>query len=174
MEFCASLEQIVKFTLPALLQLKAEGKVRYIGLTGYSLETLQRLVSLLPPDTVNTVLTYCRCTLVDQALLDVLQFFEDRKIGVINASPVSMGLLSKRGPPAWHPATENIKWDPSLPSLHHCHANIVTLRNICRQAALYCQEQGEDVTDLAILWTLTLKSIPTTLISTANINNMMR
>ena len=116
MEFCASLEQIVKFTLPALLQLKAEGKVRYIGLTGYSLETLQRLISLLPPDTVNTVLTYCRCTLVDQALLDVLQFFKDRKIGVINASPVSMGLLSKRGPPAWHPATENIKWDLTLPS----------------------------------------------------------
>ena len=29
---------------------------------------------------------------------------------LINASPVSMGLLSKRGPPAWHPATQDIKW----------------------------------------------------------------
>ena len=116
MEFCASLEQIVKFTIPALLQLKAEGKVRYIGLTGYSLDTLQRLVCLLPPGSVNTVLTYCRCTLVDQSLLDVLAFFKDRNIGVINASPVSMGLLSSRGPPAWHPATENIKCDlPSPP-----------------------------------------------------------
>ena len=28
---------------------------------------------------------------------------------VINASPVSMGLLSTRGPPVWHPATQNIK-----------------------------------------------------------------
>ena len=117
-EFCASLEQIVKFTIPALLQLKAEGKVRYIGLTGYSLDTLQRLVCLLPPDTIDTILTYCRCTLVDQALLEVTQFFEDRKIGIINASPVSMGLLSCRGPPAWHPATENIKCDTTTSSLY--------------------------------------------------------
>lgn len=122
MEFCASLEQIVKFTIPALLQLKAEGKVRYIGLTGYSLDTMARLVSLLAPDTVNTILTYCRCTLVDQALLEVLQFFKDRNIGVINASPVSMGLLTQRGPPAWHPATENIKCDllPFSPHQQHC------------------------------------------------------
>ena len=28
---------------------------------------------------------------------------------LINASPVSMGLLSTRGPPAWHPATQDIK-----------------------------------------------------------------
>ena len=112
-EFCASLEQIVKFTIPTLLQLKAEGKVRYIGLTGYSLDTMKRLVCLLPPDTIDTILTYCRCTLVDQSLLEVLQFFKDRNIGVINASPVSMGLLSSRGPPAWHPATENIKCDTS-------------------------------------------------------------
>ena len=110
MEFCASLEQIVKFTIPALLQLKAEGKVRYIGLTGYSLDTLQRLVCLLPPGSVNTVLTYCRCTLVDQALLgEPLDFFKRNDVGIINASPVSMGLLSNRGPPDWHPATQAIK-----------------------------------------------------------------
>ena len=29
---------------------------------------------------------------------------------LINASPVSMGLLSTRGPPAWHPATQDIKY----------------------------------------------------------------
>ena len=109
-EFCESLEQIVKFTIPALLSLKAEGKVRYIGLTGYSLDTLERLVSLLPPGTVDTILTYCRCTLVDQSLLSKhLEFFTSRGVGVINASPVSMGLLSSRGPPVWHPATQNIK-----------------------------------------------------------------
>ena len=38
----------------------------------------------------------------------------------MNASPISMGLLSSRGPPTWHPAGE-------------------TVRNKCKQAADYCQ-----------------------------------
>ena len=109
-EFCQSLEQLVKYTIPALLELKKMGKVRYIGLTGYNLDTLTRLVTLLPPNTVDTVLTYCRCTLLDQTLLgSPIQFFTSRNIGIINASPVSMGLLSNRGPPVWHPATNTIK-----------------------------------------------------------------
>lgn len=38
----------------------------------------------------------------------------------MNASPISMGLLSSRGPPAWHPASE-------------------TLRSKCKEAAEFCQ-----------------------------------
>ena len=38
----------------------------------------------------------------------------------MNASPISMGLLSSRGPPAWHPASE-------------------TLRSKCEEAAEFCQ-----------------------------------
>ena len=92
------------------MDLRAAGKVRYIGVTGYSLETLVRLISLLPRGTVDAVLTYCRCTLVDQALLgEPLDFFTRNDVGIINASPVSMGLLSNRGPPEWHPATQAIK-----------------------------------------------------------------
>jgi len=144
----------VKYTIPALLELKKMGKVRYIGLTGYNLDTLTRLVTLLPPNTVDTVLTYCRCTLLDQTLLgSPIQFFTSRNIGIINASPVSMGLLSNRGPPVWHPATNTIK-------------------SVCQAAAEYCSTAGHDITDLAILWTLALDQVPTTLISTASSVNM--
>jgi len=153
-EFCQSLEQLVKFTVPALLELKAAGKVRYIGLTGYNLSTLMRLISLLPSGTVDTVLTYCRCTLIDQALLgDPMQFFNKHNIGIINASPVSMGLLSNRGPPAWHPATMAIK-------------------TVSGTAAQYTSTSGHDITSLAVLWTLALGEVPTTLISTASPGNM--
>ena len=38
----------------------------------------------------------------------------------MNASPISMGLLTSRGPPSWHPAGD-------------------TVRNKCKQAANYCQ-----------------------------------
>ncbi len=37
-------------------------------------------------------------------------FVKIQGIGVINASPVGMGLLSCRGPPAWHPALTTIKY----------------------------------------------------------------
>jgi len=155
-EFCHNLKQIVDYTIPALLELKAAGKVRYIGITGYSLDTIMRLIDLLPPGTVDTVLTYCRATLIDQTLLGhPLDWFKSRNIGVINASPVSMGLLSNRGPPTWHPATTHIK-------------------EASKEAAKYVADQGEDITDIAVLWTLALENIPTTLISTASVVNMTR
>lgn len=34
---------------------------------------------------------------------------QERGIGIINASPIGMGLLSNQGPPDWHPATKDIK-----------------------------------------------------------------
>ena len=82
--------------------MKAQGKVRYIGLTGYSLDTIIRLVELLPSGecthvqtdiisnvtsagTVDCVLTYCRSTLIDQTLLgSALSFFKSRDIGVMS------------------------------------------------------------------------------------------
>jgi len=153
-EFCLSLEQLVLHTLPALHQLKLEGKVRYIGVTGYSLGVLQRLVELLPDNYIDTVLTYCRCTLFDRTLLgSAMDFFNNKKIGIINASPVSMGLLTTRGPPSWHPATTDIK-------------------SVCTKAAELCKEEDQDITDLAILWTLDQENIPTTLISTASRVNL--
>jgi hypothetical protein len=36
-------------------------------------------------------------------------FLQEKGIGIINASPIGMGLLSNRGPPLWHPATQEIK-----------------------------------------------------------------
>ena len=45
---------------------------------------------------------------------------QEHGIGVVNASPVSMGLLSHRGPPVWHPAGECVRLK-------------------CKEAADYCQ-----------------------------------
>ena len=56
-EFCVSLEQVVKFTLPALAQLKAQGKVRWVTPTRFYL-TLKHAVGsciicdYISPDTL--------------------------------------------------------------------------------------------------------------------------
>lgn len=42
---------------------------------------------------------------------------QEKGVGVINASPLSMGLLTEQGPPAWHPASDEIKVRALLPSI---------------------------------------------------------
>ena len=49
---------------------------------------------------------------------------------------------------------------------------LVFFRRVCKTAAEFCQSSGHDITDLAVLWTLALAEVPTTLISTASRVNM--
>jgi L-galactose dehydrogenase len=58
---------------------------------------------------IDTVLSYCRYGLFNRDLKDVIGEFKEQGVGIINASPMGMGLLSKNGPPAWHPAPESLK-----------------------------------------------------------------
>ena len=45
-EFCASNQQLLSHTIPALLKLKKAGKIKHIGVTGYPLDILKDLVSV--------------------------------------------------------------------------------------------------------------------------------
>ena len=47
-------------------------------------------------------------------------------------------------------------------------------RKASAEAAAWCREQGHDITDISVLWSLAMEQIPTTLISTANPVNMAR
>lgn len=152
-EFCASNQQLLSHTIPALLKLKKAGKIKHIGVTGYPLDILKDLVNQVETGTISTVLSYCRATLFDQELLSDLPFFTEKGVGVINASPVAMGLLSNRGPPSWHPANQKLK-------------------EACQQAALHCQQEGVNITKLALLWTLRQDALPTTLVSTSSMENL--
>lgn len=64
-----------------------------------------------------------------------------------------MGLLSNRGPPAWHPAGPQVK-------------------AVCAEAAQYCQAQGVDISKLAMVFSLANTDIPTTLVSTASLDRL--
>ena len=59
-EFCASIDQLVTHTLPALMTLKAEGKAKFIGITGYTPKILRKVIERAPPGSVDVVLSYCR------------------------------------------------------------------------------------------------------------------
>ena len=65
-EFCGSVDQLVKHTLPTLQKLKNEGKAKYIGITGYTPKILKKVIERAPPGSVDVILSYCRMNLLNQ------------------------------------------------------------------------------------------------------------
>lgn len=151
----ADLQQVAEETLPALVELRDKGIVSHVGITDLQLENLQWVIDHVPAGTVETVLNFCHFCLCDDKLTDYLDYFESRGIGIINASPLSMGLLSERGVPAWHPAPQS-------------------LVEACARAAVHCKAKGYPIEKLAIQYALTNERIATTLFSSANPDNVKR
>lgn len=151
-EFCPDYKIIAEQTLPALAKVKAAGKAKMIGVTGYPMG-LQRKIVEHTKVKVDTSLTYCHYSMNDYSLTKDLEWMKKHKLGIINASAISMGLLSNRGPPGWHPAKDFQK-------------------EACKKAAEYCNSQGVDISTLAMAFTLANPEIPTTLVSTASLKRM--
>ena len=150
------LQKIVDETLPALVELKEKGVVRHVGITDLQPENLKWVVEHAAEGTVESILNFCHYCLNDTLLADYLGFFEQHGVGVINALPFSMGLLSQRGAPDWHPASKD-------------------LRNACARAAAYCQEQDYPIDKLAIQFSTSFNPrIATTLFSSANPKNVLK
>ncbi|MDE5870888.1 MAG: aldo/keto reductase [Muribaculaceae bacterium] len=151
----ADLQQVAEETLPALTELRDKGTVGHVGITDLQLDNLKWVIEHTPAGMVESVLNFCHYCLNDDRLLDFLPFFEERGIGVINASPLSMGLLSSRGVPDWHPAPK-------------------PLVEACRKAAEYCREAGYPIEKLAMQFAVDNPRIATTLFSSANPDNVRR
>ena len=151
----ADLNQGVEETLPALVKLREEGVVKHVGITDLQPENLKWVIEHVPAGTIESVLCFCHYSLNDEMILDYLDFFEANNIGVVNASPFSMGLLTKRGAPAWHPAPEPLK-------------------EACRKATEHCAEKGYDIEKLAVQYSTSNPRIATTLFSSANPANVLK
>lgn len=150
------LQKVAEETLPALVELKKKGIVGHVGITDLQPENLKWVIEHSEEGTVESVLNFCHYCLNDELLVDFLDFFEERGIGVINASPLSMGLLSERGAPDWHPAPE-------------------ALKEACTRAAQYCKEKGYPIEKLAVQYSTSLSPrIATTLFSSANPQNVLK
>ena len=150
------LQKVVDETLPALVELRQKGVVGHVGITDLQPENLKWVIEHSEEGTVESILNFCHYSLNDTLLTEYLDFFEQHGVGVINASPLSMGLLSQRGAPDWHPATQ-------------------ALRDACARAAAYCQEKGYPIEKLAVQFSTSLNPrIATTLFSSANPQNVLK
>ena len=151
----ADLHQVVGETLPALVELREQGVVSHVGITDLQLENLHWVVEHAPAGTVETVLSFCHYCLCDDKLKDYLDFFEAHGVGVINASPLSMGLLSRRGTPDWHPAPG-------------------ALKRACAAAAASCESVGYPIERLAMQYAVGNPRIAATLFSSTSSENILK
>lgn len=151
----ASPRQILDETLPALLELKQAGRIGHIGITGLPLRCFTNVLDHAPPGLVETILSFCHYELNDTSLASLFPYLEAKQIGIINASPTGMGLLTERGAPAWHPASPAIQEG-------------------CRRAVEFCRREGLDIVKLAIQFAVAEPRIATTLVGSANPDNMRR
>ena len=148
----SDLKQVIEETIPALRRVQEAGKAKFIGVTGYPLAIFQ---SVLNHANVDTILSYNHYSLNDTTLLGLLPFIKENGAGVINASPLSQGLLTIRGTPAWHPAPAEVQ-------------------RVCMKAAVYCKEEGSDLAKLAVQFSTRNPEITTTLVGTADPCNLRR
>jgi L-galactose dehydrogenase len=151
----ADLNQIVDETLPALVKLRAAGRIGHIGITGLPLKVFPAVLARAAPGTVDTILSFCRYELNDTALDALIPALRAQGVGIINASPTGMGLLTERGVPAWHPAP------PALVAG-------------ARRAVEYCRSVGADIVKLAVQFCVAHPGIATTLIGSANPENIRK
>ncbi|WP_077624219.1 aldo/keto reductase [Sediminibacillus massiliensis] len=147
-----SYEQVMGEGIPALEELKKQGKIRFYGVSGLPLTIFEKVLETAHLD---VILSYCHYSLNDTSLLSLVPMLQQKKTGLVNASPLSMGLLSSRPVAGWHPADEEIKL-------------------ACQKAAAFCESNGENLAKLAIQFSVRNDCIPTTLVSTASERNIIK
>lgn len=147
----SSIDRLAAETLPVLFDLKRSGKVRFVGITGYPVGVLKRLIERTQ---VDTVLSYCRYDLLDSGLAEVLAPAAVAKsVGIINGSPLHMRALTDNGAPGWHPAPQR-------------------LIEACARAAELCRREGGTLSELAMEYALANESVAVTLVGMSKVRHV--
>lgn len=133
-----AVDYILNESLPTLYRLREEGKIRYIGITGYPLHMLQAVAEQILVDSIQS---YCHYNLLNTTLTkSLLPFARQHRIGMINSSLLHMGMLTQHGAPGWHPAPDRV------------HDTAARLRE-------FAQELGVDIAQIAVQFALANREI---------------
>lgn len=165
-EFAPTLDQLLEETIPVMIECRNAGKCKALGLTGYPLHVqhliLQRSMERFGENIWDQSLTYCHYNLHDQSLINqpmlkandsFLDICHAHGMAVLAAAPLSMGLLTNQGPRVWHPAS-------------------LQLKKACKKAALLCQEEGIEISELALVFALSNDRIPCTIVGMKNVEEV--
>ena len=139
-------QQIVDETLPALREIQRQGKVRYIGISGYP---MSNLTFILDQTDLDVVLSYNHYTLQNTMFDDMVPYLKEKGVGIMNAAPFSARLLTNAPLPEWHKATPFV-------------------RETCEKAAAHCTASGIDIAQLALQFSIANEEMTTCITGSAN------
>jgi aryl-alcohol dehydrogenase-like predicted oxidoreductase len=148
-----NMQQIADETIPALRKAQQDGKVRFIGFSGYP----QKIFRVICNQTdVDCVLGYNQYTLQNTRFADeTIPYLKAKRVGVMNAGPFSARLLTNAPLPAWLKEPEKVK-------------------SAAREAAALCAKRGSDIAKLALQFSCANPDIATTIAGSANPENIRR
>jgi aryl-alcohol dehydrogenase-like predicted oxidoreductase len=144
------MNQIVEETLPAVRKAQQQGKVKFVGISGYPMKIFRWVLDRAPLD---VILSYNHYTLQNTMLADVVPFLKAKGVGVMNAAPFSARLLTNQPLPAWHKATPQV-------------------REVARKAAEHAAAKGSDIAKLAVQFSIRHPDLATCIVGSANPNNV--
>jgi L-galactose dehydrogenase len=147
------MQQIVDETLPALRKVQEQGKVRFIGFSGYPMKIFK---FILDQTSVDCVLSYNQYTLQNTRFADeMVPYLKAKGVGIMNAGPFSARLLTNAPLPKWLKEPEPVK-------------------AAARQAAAHCAKKGVDIAKLAVQFSIANPDITTTVAGSANPQNIRK
>jgi L-galactose dehydrogenase len=147
------MQQIVDETLPALRKLRDQGKVRFVGISGYPMKIFK---FVLEQTDLDVILSYNQYTLQNTRLTDELvPYLKTKDVGILNAGPFSARLLTSAPLPKWLKEPEAVK------AAAHC-------------AVKLCADRGVDLAQLALQFSLANPDITTTIAGSADPDNIRK
>ncbi|MAB89958.1 MAG: aldo/keto reductase [Planctomycetes bacterium] len=148
-----NIQQVIDETIPALKRVQQQGKVRFIGFSGYPQKIFRTVLEQID---VDVVMSYNQYTLQNSRFADdTIPLLKEKSVGVMNAGPFSARLLTNASLPEWLKEPEEVK-------------------QAARRAAQHCSEQGVDIAQLAVQFSLANEDITTTVAGSANPDNIRK
>ena len=144
------MQQIVDETLPALRKIQQQGKVRFIGVSGYPMKMFR---FILDQTDLDVVLSYNHYHLQNTMFADLVPYLKQKNVGIMNAAPFCARLLTNAPLPPWHKATSEV-------------------RATVRQAADLCTQRGVDIAQLALQFSIANQDMTTCVTGSANPNRI--
>jgi aryl-alcohol dehydrogenase-like predicted oxidoreductase len=140
------LDYIVNETLPAVRKAQQQGKVKFVGVSGYPMTMFRYVADRAPLD---VILSYNHYTLQNTMLADLVPYLKGKDIGIMNAAPFSARLLTNAPLPKWHKAPPHV-------------------REIAARAAKHCADRDSDIAKLALQYSIANEEMTTCVTGSAS------